>query len=644
MWTLLAVVAPALAWGQVARVDPPGLAASIAGRVCMDEDADGRCGPDEPGLANIRLVLATGREVRTDAQGRYHFTGLDARTPDATDGLHLRPGRHRVRVDPRTLPAASRVAPEGATVELPWGAAALQDFAVRSRTERPRPLVRDYTEAPPAAQVAPAGVSFLVTGHAAPGDKVTVAGVEAEVDASGNYRAPVPLKPGSNELPITATSTSGSVRLFRQRIDVVERDGGWLVVPRDLGTTGELRLPGGEEEPAASGPSSLRLEAPEGTTVRTPQGELKVGPQGSLQVPVTLEPGPNVVPLTLQPPGEPARTEEVEISAEPQPFAVGLLDLEGVYRIGEGFELRGRGAAHGEARLGAFSLVGELDLRDTDVRTLRHEDASDWLRPRSPERFDWWLDPDLAITQWGDTSTTVVPNAAEGRLRAEVRHDTYGRVGLGTYRALQFDGEVGRYHRPLFGPYAELKTGDSGSLRLGLDAFAGSLADPTRELASVPAHEEFPATGGSLYYLGAAVVAEGSEVVRVELRDGVTGLPLGEQHLVRGRDYEIDYLGGRILLARPLSFISGTPWLSAGRLTDAPEPVLVADYAALRTGDARDSVGGEAWASGVGRACPSPACASAAPVRPSSSCPPRRAAAWVATRCSRRWRAARASR
>ena len=33
-------------------------------------------------------------------------------------------------VDPRTLPAGGRVSPEAVTVEVPWGAAVLQDFAV----------------------------------------------------------------------------------------------------------------------------------------------------------------------------------------------------------------------------------------------------------------------------------------------------------------------------------------------------------------------------------------------------------------------------------------------------------------------------------------------------------------------------------
>ncbi|RKG70117.1 flagellar motor protein, partial [Corallococcus sp. CA054B] len=130
---LLSTVAAA----QSLSSDSSTQAATIAGRVCVDVDGDGLCGPDEPGLADVRLVLATGREVRTDAFGRYHLTGVDSRVPDLTGGPHLRPGRHALKVDPRSLPTSSQVVPRVATVEVPWGAAALQDFAVRPPPSRP---------------------------------------------------------------------------------------------------------------------------------------------------------------------------------------------------------------------------------------------------------------------------------------------------------------------------------------------------------------------------------------------------------------------------------------------------------------------------------------------------------------------------
>jgi hypothetical protein len=600
---LLGAVAlgPLGAAAQGLTADTASLASTIAGRVCRDVNGDGRCGPEEPGLPDVRLVLTTGREVRTDARGRYHVNGVGARVPDATGGLHLRPGRQRLKVDARSLPAATRVSPEAATVEVPWGAVVLQDFAVRDVAVSAPPVVLSYAAAPPVAElVAGEGaVRFLVAGQAAPGDRVTVSGVEAEVDAEGAWRASVPLVAGENGLAITATAPDGAVRLFRQRVDVVPRDGGWLVAPRPVEPAGSLQLPAGRDAPAASGTTRLRVAAPEGTRVRTPEGERVVGPEGSVEVQVVLEPGPNAVPLHLEAPGESPREETLEIAATARPFAVGLLDVEATWAPADGdVQLRGRGSAHAELRLGELDLVGELDLRDTDGRTLNGASPPDWLRPRLPERFERAPDLDLTPAEWGDDSVSLTPNAPEGRLRLEARHEQYGRAGLGTYRALLHDREVGRYHRPLFGPYVELKTeqAEDTQARAGVDAFGGSLADPSRLLAAVPAHEELRATGGSLYYLGAVSVAEGSELVRLEVRDGVTGLPLAERHLVRGRDYDIDYFSGRILLARPLSFLAGESWLRTGAPTEAPEPVLVVDYAALRPADARDTAGGEVWA------------------------------------------------
>ena len=80
--------------------------------------------------------------------------------------------------------------------------------------------------------------------------------------------------------------------------------------------------------------------------------------------------------------------------------------------------------------------------------------------------------------------------------------------------------------------------------------------DPASGLTRRAAHERFESTGGSLYYLSNFALVQGSELVRIELHDGITGLPLEERHLLRGRDYTIDYLSGRILLTQPLSMMA----------------------------------------------------------------------------------------
>ena len=107
------------------------------------------------------------------------------------------------------------------------------------------------------------------------------------------------------------------------------------------------------------------------------------------------------------------------------------------------------------------------------------------------------------------------------------------------------------------------------------------LFDPTQGIATAPVHAELSATGGSLFYLRSGAISEGSEVLRVVLVDGVSRTPLAERHLVRGRDYEIDYAAGRILLARPLSLMGQQSFLQTLPPSHGFEPVLVVDASRL---------------------------------------------------------------
>jgi hypothetical protein len=69
-------------------------------------------------------------------------------------------------------------------------------------------------------------------------------------------------------------------------------------------------------------------------------------------------------------------------------------------------------------------------------------------------------------------------------------------------------------------------------------------------------HDEFRGTGGSLYYLGHTDIVEGSEKAWVEVRDRDSQRVLENTALVRGRDYEIDEIQGRLILTRPLTSVA----------------------------------------------------------------------------------------
>ena len=84
-----------------------------------------------------------------------------------------------------------------------------------------------------------------------------------------------------------------------------------------------------------------------------------------------------------------------------------------------------------------------------------------------------------------------------------------------------------------------------GEKRFMVDGFA---ADP----GTVAGRDELRGTGGSLYYLRRQDILQGSERVRVEIRDKDSGMVLSVKNLTPVVDYDVDYLQGRILLAHPI--------------------------------------------------------------------------------------------
>lgn len=604
-WIRCGAALATAAFAQTAAVVPVDrfeLTGAVVGRVCRDTDGDGRCGAGEPGIPGVRVVMETGQAALTGPAGKFHLAAVDARAPQRdASGLRLLTGRHRVAVDPRALAAGETATPQAATVELPMGGAAIVNFAVRSAaTAELQPVTPGYAPgAAPSAKVERGALRYLTGGQAGPGDEVTVSGRRAEVGAGGRYQAWVTLEPGANHVPITVVSPSGTVRYLTQVLEAIKRPGGFLVVPRGFQQDAAMQVPAGRGAVAAAGPTQLRVQGAPGTTVAGAGREVTVGASGEAQLPIELRPGDNDLHLTVTRPGESPREDHLVLQAAFRPLVVALADLDGGFSLQRGAPaVQGRAAAHAEAQLFGWTLAGELDLRDDDLAPILQGAPQALLLARRPERFERSVDPELYPVAWGDLSVGLTPNQPQGRLRFEARHEQFGTLGYGPRRAVMEDAEVGRFQRALYGPYLELAA-PLGPVQLSVKAFgqAGAV-DPLRPVVTQPVHEELRATSGSVFYLAAGSVVEGSDSVRVELRDGLTGLPLSERHLQRGRDYELDWLSGRLLLARPLSFFQGPQALGADALTAGVEPVLVVDSERAVIGpDGRQTAGAGATVS-----------------------------------------------
>ena len=74
--------------------------ATVVGRVFVDDDGDGRPGAGEPGVPGVLVVFEDGRGAVTDVAGRWHLEGV-------------RPGLHVARLDPGSLPQPLAPRPAG---------------------------------------------------------------------------------------------------------------------------------------------------------------------------------------------------------------------------------------------------------------------------------------------------------------------------------------------------------------------------------------------------------------------------------------------------------------------------------------------------------------------------------------------------
>ncbi|MEJ8855338.1 hypothetical protein WKW79_12200 [Variovorax robiniae] len=241
-------------------------------------------------------------------------------------------------------------------------------------------------------------------------------------------------------------------------------------------------------------------------------------------------------------------------------FGVALADLT-VYQnkaTGPGQELAlngrtdsvlsdGRLAFYGKAKIdGKYLITAQADTQERDVRRLfsgfGKADATDVFRT---------LDPNQYYPVYGDDSTTYRDIDTQGRFYLRVDWDK-SQALWGNYSTGFTGTEFAQYQRSLYGAalnYRSMNTNPWGESKTFVRAFAS-------QAQSAPGHSEFVGTGGSLYYLHNTNLLPGSDVVTLEITDTTTGNVQNRVTLVRGTDYTINELQGRILLNKPLAQIT----------------------------------------------------------------------------------------
>ncbi|MBI4711055.1 MAG: hypothetical protein HY767_01120, partial [Candidatus Omnitrophica bacterium] len=144
----------------------------------------------------------------------------------------------------------------------------------------------------------------------------------------------------------------------------------------------------------------------------------------------------------------------------------------------------------------------------------------------------------------------------------------------GSFKTEFTDTELATYNRTLSGLKVNFDTVSStayGDPKRGFKVFS---ADSTHRAD----HNELYATGGSLFYTRNRNIIEGSEKIRVEIRDKIQNMTVASYDLKEGTDYEIVYGEGRILLSRPLSSVAAADTMTSTDILDGSPVYLIVDY------------------------------------------------------------------
>lgn len=255
-------------------------------------------------------------------------------------------------------------------------------------------------------------------------------------------------------------------------------------------------------------------------------------------------------------------------------------------RFDDSFLVEGRLAFYLKGKVkGKYLITAQADTQEHEVGELFN---GFW--DADPQDVFRRLDPDLYYPVYGDDSTTYRDVDTQGRLYVRVDWDK-NQALWGNFNTGITGTEYGQYSRALYGGAFNWRSqrntaiGEPGS---EFRAF-GSQAQ------SAAGHSEFIGTGGSLYYLKHTDLLPGSDRLVLEVRDATTGRVEKRVELLRGADYEVDELQGRVLLTRPLAQVTreNIPTLTRDTPLDGYTQVLLADYEYVPSGfDADDLTAG----------------------------------------------------
>jgi len=218
-------------------------------------------------------------------------------------------------------------------------------------------------------------------------------------------------------------------------------------------------------------------------------------------------------------------------------------------RYDEGLLTEGRLAFYLKGKIqGKYLITAQMDTTETELDHLfsdfNGKDAQTLFRKIDPERY---------YPVYGDDSESWNDANSQGKLYVRLDWDA-SRAVFGNYNSNIEDKRYGIYNRTLYGAQLDYRTVENTKYNDKEGRLNVFVSDPN----TVPSYVEFLGTGGSVYMLKDSDIVMGSETLSMEIRDKETNRVLYKKALEEGKDYNINYVQGRIMLNRPLSMYTNS--------------------------------------------------------------------------------------
>lgn len=280
------------------------------------------------------------------------------------------------------------------------------------------------------------------------------------------------------------------------------------------------------------------------STLYTLGEAVRADTQGRLVIERILPPGDYAVDVSVTGPGQNTDlTRQMNVPGSEWFYAgSGELTFSGIGSTA-GTETSGRLSYYIDGvTAGGTEVTASLDTGNGDIGSI-----FDRLIDRDPTTLADRLALKDGYPTFGDDSTIVDNTPTSGRIYLRVQNGANFGV-FGDYQARLEGSNYLRNERTLYGAQGHLETNtvtENGDARAALDVYA---AQPDQLVT----RDVFRGTGGSVYFLSGSDVTAGTATVAVEWRDADTDRVIERQILVEGRDYEVDYIQGVIILTQPL--------------------------------------------------------------------------------------------